>query len=76
MYITKDRCAQCLNIDNCEHRGKYVCSLFKLTEFLSANKKDVEWFKIVKEELCIDADLEAADAYAKEHNLKWGIIYE
>lgn len=44
MYITKDRCAQCLNIDNCEHRGKYVCSLFKLTEFLFANKKDVEWY--------------------------------
>jgi hypothetical protein len=36
----------------------------------------VKWFKLVKEELCIDADLEAADAYAKEHNLKWGIIYE
>lgn len=36
----------------------------------------VKWFKLIKEELCIDADLKEADAYAKEHNLKWGIIYE
>ena len=44
MYLTKDPCAQCLNIDNCEYIGKYVCSLFKLHEFLAANKKDVEWY--------------------------------
>lgn len=36
----------------------------------------VKRFKLIKEELCIDADLEAADAYAKEHNLKWGILYK
>ena len=36
----------------------------------------VKWFKLIKKELCIDDDLKAADAYAKEHNLKWGIIYE
>ena len=32
-------------------------------------------FKIDKEVYGIDADLKAADAYAKEHNLKWGILY-
>ncbi len=36
----------------------------------------VKWFRLSKEALGIDADLRAADAYAKEHNLKWGIIYE
>ena len=44
MYLAKDPCAKCLNINNCEYRGKYVCSLFKLQEFLAANKKDVEWY--------------------------------
>lgn len=45
MYLTKDPCAKCLNINNyCEYRGKYVRSLFKLQEFLAANKKDVEWY--------------------------------
>ena len=44
MYLTKDPCAKCLNIDGCPYRGKYVCSLYKLMEFLAANKKDVEWY--------------------------------
>ena len=44
MYLSKDPCAKCLNINNCEYRGSYVASLFKLTEFLSRNKKDVEWY--------------------------------
>ena len=44
MYLSKDTCAKCLNIDNCDYRGEYACSLFKLQEFLAANKKDVEWY--------------------------------
>ena len=44
MYLTKDPCAKCLNIDNCPYRGRYISSLFKLTNFLVENKKDVEWY--------------------------------
>lgn len=33
-------------------------------------------FSINKELLGVDADLKEADTYAKEHNLKWGIIFE
>lgn len=44
MYLAKDPCAKCLNLDNCPYRGSYVSSLFKLMEFLAANKKDVEWY--------------------------------
>jgi hypothetical protein len=44
MYFVKDHCAKCLNTDNCEYRGNYVSSLFKLQEFLAANKEDVEWY--------------------------------
>lgn len=36
----------------------------------------VEQARRSRETLGIDEDLKAADAYAKEHNLKWGIIYE
>lgn len=35
----------------------------------------VEQYHLRQEALGIEADLRAADAYAKEHNLKWGIIY-
>ena len=35
-----------------------------------------KWYKQAEEALRINEDLKAADAYAKEHNLKWGIIYE
>ena len=38
-------------------------------------KEAIRWFEFNKEALGIDADLRAADTYAKEHNLKWGIIY-
>ena len=33
-------------------------------------------FRADKEAYGIEADLKAADAYAKEHNLKWGVIYD
>ncbi len=46
MYLSKDPCAKCLNIDNYLYRGKYISSLFKLTEFLAVNKKDVEWYVV------------------------------
>lgn len=36
----------------------------------------VEQYQLKQEALGIEADLKEADAYAKEHNLKWGIIYE
>ena len=36
----------------------------------------VTQYQLKQEALGIEADLRAADAYAKEHNLKWGIIYE
>ena len=41
-------------------------------DFIDAYK----WYKQAEEALRIDEDLKAADAYAKEHNLKWGIIYD
>ena len=41
-------------------------------DFIDAYK----WYKQAEEALRINEDLKAADAYAKEHNLKWGIIYE
>lgn len=41
-------------------------------DFIDAYK----WYKQAEEALRINEDLRAADAYAKEHNLKWGIIYE
>lgn len=44
MYLAKDPCAKCLNLNNCSYRVKYVFSLYKLTEFLMKNKNDVEWY--------------------------------
>jgi pyruvate formate-lyase activating enzyme-like uncharacterized protein len=41
-------------------------------DFIDAHK----WYKQAEEALRINEDLRAADTYAKEHNLKWGIIYE
>ena len=41
-------------------------------DFIDAYK----WYKQAEEALRINDDLKEADAYAKEHNLKWGIIYE
>ena len=44
---------------------------------LSKERRDaVKQFSTERETYCIDEDLKAADSYAKEHNLKWGIIYE
>lgn len=34
----------------------------------------IRWFEFNKEALGIEADLREADAYAREHNLKWGIL--
>ena len=42
------------------------------TDFIDAFK----WYTQAEETLRINEDLRAADTYAKEHNLKWGIIYE
>jgi uncharacterized protein YecT (DUF1311 family) len=39
-------------------------------------KEAAKQFSIDEEALRINEDLKAADAYAKKHNLKWGIIYE
>ena len=36
----------------------------------------VNWFNSMKESFGIEADLKDADKYAKENDLKWGIIYE
>lgn len=43
MYLSKDRCSKCLNLDNCEYRGKYVCSTYRLRELLASNT-EVEWY--------------------------------
>jgi hypothetical protein len=50
---------------------KYVMNTIDV-DFIDASK----WYKQAEEALRINEDLRAADAYAKEHNLKWGIIYE
>jgi hypothetical protein len=43
---------------------------------LNVEYRDItKWLKKNNELLGIEADLRAADAYAKEHNLKWGILY-
>lgn len=58
--------------------GKCTAEVYKDTmkaidsDFIDAYK----WYKQAEEALRINEDLKAADAYAKEHNLKWGIIYE
>ena len=44
--------------------------------FDKEQREAAKQFSINKAALGIDEDLKAADAYAKEHNLKWGIIYE
>ena len=56
------------------------CSIEEYTEAMKILNEEysqaAKWFKINQEALGIEEDLKAADAYAKEHNLKWGIIYE
>ena len=41
-------------------------------DFIAAHK----WYKQAEDALRIKEDLRAADTYAKEHNLEWGIIYK
>lgn len=74
-------------IDTLDNRRDMIQGMFfngKCTadEYKEASKaidKDFEeayrWFEFNKEALGIEADLKAADAYAREHNLKWGIIF-
>ena len=55
------------------------CTAEEYNEAMSSLYEDVcaesHRYMEEKEALGIDEDLKAADAYAKEHNLKWGIIY-
>ena len=59
---------------------KGECSSEECLEAMKILEKErvevVTQYQLKQEALGIDADLKAADAYAKEHNLKWGIIYE
>ena len=59
---------------------KGECSSEEYLEAMKILEKEraetVEQYHLKQEALGIDTDLKAADAYAKEHNLKWGIIYE
>jgi hypothetical protein len=75
-------------LDNINMRRKFYQDLYiegKCTdeEYKKAmNAIDVDfidaykWYKQAEEALRINEDLKEADAYAKKHNLKWGIIYE
>ena len=54
-------------------RGEYLDAIKVLEQ---ERVEAVEQFHLRQESLGIEEDLKAADAYAKEHNLKWGIIYE
>jgi predicted Zn-dependent peptidase len=59
---------------------KGECSKEEYLEAMKALEKErveaVEQYHLKQDTLGIDADLREADAYAKEHNLKWCIIYE
>jgi predicted Zn-dependent peptidase len=59
---------------------KCKCSKEEYLEAMKVLEKErveaVEQYHLKQEALGIEADLRAADAYAKEHKLKWGIIYE
>lgn len=59
---------------------KGECSKEEYLEAMKVLEKErveaVEQYHLKQDALGIEADLRAADAYAKEHNLKWGIIYE
>ena len=58
--------------DKCTE-DEYIDAMNILTKEYS---EIVKQFKQAKADLHIEADMQEADAYAKEHNLKWGIIYE
>lgn len=59
---------------------KGECSKDEYLEAMKVLEKErveaVEQYHLKQDALGIDADLREADAYAKEHNLKWGIIYD
>lgn len=59
---------------------KGECSREKYLEAMKVLEEErveaVAQFRLKQEILGIEADLKEADAYAKEHNLKWGILYE
>lgn len=58
---------------------KGECSKDEYLEAMKALEKErveaVEQYHLKQDTLGIEADLRAADAYAKEHNLKWGFLY-
>ena len=59
---------------------KGECSKDEYLEAMKVLEKErveaVEQYHLKQDTLGIEADLRAADAYAREHNLKWGIIYD
>lgn len=59
---------------------KGECSSEEYLEAMKVLEKErvevVTQYHLKQDALGIEADLRAADVYAKEHNLKWGIIYE
>jgi hypothetical protein len=59
---------------------KGECSKDEYLEAMKVLEKErveaVEQYHLKQDALGIEADLRAADAYAREHNLKWGIIYD
>lgn len=71
-------CARGEMIQNMLFKGE--CSKDEYLEAMKVLEKErvetVEQYHLKQEALGIDADLKEADAYAKEHNLKWGIIYD
>lgn len=71
-------CARVKMIQDMLFKGE--CSKEEYLEAMKVLEKErveaVEQYHLKQEALGIDADLKEADAYAKEHNLKWGIIYE
>lgn len=71
-------CARGEMIQDMLFKGK--CSSEEYLEAMKVLEKErvevVTQYQLKQEALGIEADLRAADVYAKEHNLKWGIIYE
>ena len=59
---------------------KGACSKDEYLEAMKVLEKErveaVEQYHLNQDALGIEVDLKEADAYAKEHNLKWGIIYD
>lgn len=59
---------------------KGECSKDEYLEAMKVLEKErvevVAQYHLKQEALGIEADLRAADVYAKEHNLKWGILFK